>query len=76
MCKHVCASLYETGIAYRDLSCCDEHMLKWQYRDNTFGRYAALLRRVHGRPIRHCSDLQGFVAAEYYGGLRFAKSVL
>ena len=40
MYKHVRADLYEIGIAYSDLSCCDERMLKWQYRDDAFGRYA------------------------------------
>jgi hypothetical protein len=51
---HVRADLYEIGIAYNDLSCCDEHMLKWQYRDDAFGRCAALHVTAHQL---HCDAL-------------------
>ena len=37
MYKHVHTNLYEISITYNNLSCCDEHMLKWQYCDDTFG---------------------------------------
>ena len=61
MFEHVRADLYEIGIVYNDLSCCDVRMLKLQQRDDTFGRYAALHVTAHQL---HCDAFAAEAAAK------------
>ena len=57
----MCADIYKIGIVCSDLSCCDVHMLKWQQRDHTFSRYAALHVMAHQL---HCVALAAKAAAK------------
>ena len=61
MFEHMHADLYEIGIICNDLSCCDICMLKWQQRDDTFGRYAALHVTAHQL---HCNALTAKAATK------------
>jgi hypothetical protein len=61
MFEHVRADLYEIGIVYNDLSCCDVRMLKLQQRDDNFGRYAAM--HVTAYQL-HCVALAAEIAAK------------